>query len=171
MLPPKFLLACAILSISYIAKANQPISPTDTLPKVFVLGEYDGQPFETLKIQYQYSLMDACHSDMETAYYTWVHMLKHLETYAQKNAYDLGGIKLWLYAFWNKDGSISHLAFYLKPNSRNVKPEELETLLAGFCESYTFPVKAEKDFSNYGNAVFPVQVEKKITTNVKGNGG
>ena len=142
--------------LARIAKSN-----SDTLPKVFMLGEFDGTPFETLKTQYEYTLVSVCQSDMETAYYCWLHMLTHLESYSKRTGFDLNGVKLWLYAFWNKDGTVSHLAYYLKPNSRNVTPEELKPFLTGFANSYTFPVKSEKDFSNYGSAAFPVQVEKK----------
>ncbi len=156
-----FFLGC-LISFSFLASGRSAASPPqDTLPKVFMLGEYDGEPFEAVKTQYEYPLINACHSDMETAYYCWLHMLTHLETYSKKTGFDLNGVKFWLYAFWNKDGSVAHLAFYLKPNSRNIKPEDLKSFLSGFAEVYTSPVKSDKDFSNYASAAFPVQIEKK----------
>jgi hypothetical protein len=133
----------------------------DTLPRVFLLGVYDGGDFEQLKEQYSMSLVQACRSDMETAYYSWIHMLKHLETYSKNQKFDLDGAKMWLYVFWNKDGSIQHLAFYLKQNSRNMDKTTVTTFLEGFCNQYKSPIKAEKNFSNYSSASFPVMIEKK----------
>jgi hypothetical protein len=138
-----------------------PTPVLDTLPRVFLLGVYDGGDFEQLKEQYSMSLVQACRSDMETAYYSWIHMLKHLESYSKTQNFDLDGVKMWLYVFWNKDGSIQHLAFYLKQNSRNVDKKAVTTFLEGFCSQYKSPIKAEKNFSNYSSATFPVMIEKE----------
>jgi hypothetical protein len=161
------------------AQANNTLIQTytqlDSLPRVFALGDFDGKPFESLKLSYETTLLSACKNDMEGAYYVWVHMLKNMESFAQKSNFDLSGIKLWLYAFYNKDGSLNHLAFYPKPNSRNIKNEDMAAFLKEFVKSYTCPVKADKNFSNYSNATFPVLVEKPAgsepkTVNGKGLG-
>jgi hypothetical protein len=147
-----------------LATASNNYTQTDTvIPKVFILGEFDGAPFEALKAKYETSLVTLCHNDMEIAYYSWVHTLKGLEAYSEEQSFDLKGLKFWMYAFWNKDGTIDYLAFHLKPNSRNLTDAEMayfKLFLTNFCNHYTFPIKSDKNFSNYAPAAFPVMIEK-----------
>ena len=155
-------------------RASSPISmPIDSaLPRVFVLGQFDGTPFERMKKDYETTLMTACKNDMETAYYCWLHLLKSMESFATKSNYDLSGMKLWLYVFWEKDGTIGYMAYYPKPNSRNFKAEDHNAFLNEFRKNYVSPLKHEKAFSNYSNASFPVMVEKTPgmgDVNAKGN--
>jgi hypothetical protein len=49
--------------------------------------------------------------------------------------FDLKGVKVWLNLYFNADGTISNLAFYPKPNSRNVPEEELIAFFKNFCQS------------------------------------
>ncbi len=134
---------------------------TDSLPTVFALGQYDGPPFEKLKSEHETQLLTICRNQMEMAYYLWVHVLKHIETESVKTGFDLNGVKLWLYIFWNKDGSIRNIAFFPKPNSKNFKTEDMTTFFTGFCKNYKFPMGADMPFSHYSTANFPVMVEKE----------
>lgn len=137
----------------------------DSLPRVFLLGEKD-RDFQQAKVAYNTTLLEACQGDMETAYYTWMHMLKHFESYAKQQGYELDGLKMWLYVFWNKDGSIANIGYFLKPNSRNLREEDLPKLtklFEGFSKNYRFPVKSDKGFSNYTHANFPILLERLPT--------
>ena len=164
------LFALCLILVCHAVKANTPsvLDTTPSIPRVFVLGQYDGAPFERMKADYETSLLTVCKNDVETAYYCWAHLMKHLETHAAKSNFDMNGIKLWLYVFWEKDGSIAYLAYYPKPNSKNFKAEEMTTLLTDFSKKYVSPVKNDKPFSNYSNASFPVMIEKSNNNN--GNG-
>jgi hypothetical protein len=158
----KLFLAFGLTLVFFTLRASSPIvMPSDSaLPRVFVLGQYDGIPFERMKKDYEATLMTACKNDMETAYYCWLHLLKNLESFATKSNYDINGVKLWLYAFWEKDGTIGYLSYYPKPNSKNFKAEEMNAFLNEFRKTYVSPLKYEKAYSNYSNASFPVMVEK-----------
>ncbi len=171
MLKKFFLLFVAglFLTASFInpsAITAQPAASTDMvqngsiLPRVFLLGDFDGTPFEQLKSNYENTLFSACHNDAETAYFCWMHLLKHLESFAQQRNYDINGVKMWLYVFWNKDGTVAHIAYYLKPNSKFVKTDVLTNLLKSFSETYKLPLTSDKNYSNYNSAAFPVNVEK-----------
>lgn len=149
---------------------NITTSLTDTIPRVFTLGAYDGVPFERIKQNYETNMLTACKSDVEGAYYIWIHMLKYMETHSKKVGYDLNGIKLWLYAFYDKDGTIHHLAYYPKPNSKNFKAEEMTAFLTDFCKTYKSPLKYDKNYSNYSNANFPVLVEIPVSVEPKSVG-
>lgn len=162
-----FCLSCFFL-MAYTANATEnasqfkilDIAADSAIPRVFVLGQYDGVPFERMKADYNTTLMAACKNDIETAYFCWVSMLQHMETHSKKMNFDLNGIKLWMYVFYEKDGAISYIAYHPKPNSKNFKQEDMTAFLNSFCSSYTFPLKSDKPFSNYSTATFPVMVEK-----------
>ena len=139
------------------------LTQSDSLPTAFVLGQYDGSPFEKLKSEYDVQLLAVCRQDVEMAYYLWVHMLKHMESYAAKTRFDLDGVKLWLYVFWNKDGTMKNVAYYPKPNSKNFKAEDMTAFMTDFCRNYKFPMTHERNFSHYSTANFPVMVEKEKT--------
>ena len=158
----KILTLLTVLCFLTVAKATSNVQ-IDTLPTVFALGQYDGSPFEKLKAEHETQLLTVCRGDMEMAYYLWVHVLKHIETQGAKTGFDLDGIKLWLYMFWNKDGSIKNIAFFPKPNSKNFKTEDMTAFLANFCKTYKFPMGGEVNFSHYSTANFPVMVEKEKT--------
>lgn len=155
----KILTLFTILCFLTAARATSTVK-IDSLPTVFALGQYDGQPFEKLKSEHGTQLLAVCRNDMEMAYYLWVHVLKHIETHSVKTGFDLNGVKLWLYIFWNKDGSIRNIAFFPKPNSKNFKTEDMSAFLTGFCKIYKFPMTADTNFSHYSTANFPVLMEK-----------
>jgi hypothetical protein len=174
----KTFFALSLSLLAFFANASTPpvIDTMPTLPRVFQLGQYDGTPFESMKGEYEATLTSACKNDMELAYYSWVHLLKHMESFAGRTGFDINGVKLWLYIFWAKDGTIDYVAYHPKPNSRNMKEEEMTNFLIEFLKNYTFPIKNDKNFSNYSSASFPVMVEKASingsapTVNGKGNG-
>jgi hypothetical protein len=132
---------------------------TDTIPVVFMLGQ-DDRAFDALKIEHDLQLLAVCRNDMELTYYLWIQMMKNMESYANRTGFDLNGIKLWMYAFYNKDGSIRHLAYHAKPQSRNFKPEDMSAFLAGFVKTYKLPITADRPFQHYNVGFFPVLVEK-----------
>jgi hypothetical protein len=158
----KLFLAFGCSLTLFTAKASAPLTmPIDSaMPHVFVLGQFDGTPFERMKKDYETTLMTACKNDMETAYYCWLHLLKNLESFAAKTNYDINGIKMWMYVFWEKDGTIGYIAYYPKANSKNIKAEEMNAFLNDFRKVYVSPLRHEKNYSNYSNAAFPVMVEK-----------
>jgi hypothetical protein len=174
----KTFFALSLTFMAFFASATTPsvLDTTPIMPHVFQLGQYDGAPFENMKGEYEVTLASACKNDMELAYYSWVHLLKHMESYAGRTGFDINGVKLWLYIFWSKDGNIDYVAYYPKPNSRNMKEEEMTSFLTEFVKNYTFPIKNDKNFSNYSSANFPVMIEKNNsggsapTVNGKGNG-
>ena len=158
----KILTLLTVLCFLTLAKATSTTS-IDSLPLVFALGQYDGAPFEKLKSEHETQLLTVCRGDMEMAYYLWIHVLKHIETQGTKTGFDLDGVKLWLYIFWNKDGSIRNIAFFPKPNSKNFKTEDMTAFLTNFCKIYKFPLAGDVNFSHYSTANFPVLVEKEKT--------
>ena len=157
-----FCIFFSILSVK--AQYAQP-NRYDSLPRVFELNNFDEIAFEKIKSDYETTLLSASKNDVETAYYCWMHLLKHLESFSQKRNIDLNGVKLWLYIFWQKDGTIEHVGYFLKPHSKNIETEVVKALLSNFCDEYKFPLKGEKNFSNYNSANFPVNIEKNFTEN------
>lgn len=140
--------------ISQNNKAKKPSAPAKELPTVFILGDYD-KPYEQL-MEGQSTLLDACDNDMNFAYHKLTGMMKDMETYAATTSFDLKGVNAWMHFFWQPDGSIDHIGFYLKPNSRNVNTEHLTEFLEGFAKQYKLSLKFNKKFSHYSSFTFPI---------------
>jgi hypothetical protein len=143
-----------VLGISQGSKAKKPLADVQDLPTVFILGEYN-EPYEAL-MSGQSTLLDVCDNDMNFAYHKLTGMMKDMEAYASTANFDLKGINAWMHFFWRADGSIDHIGFYLKPNSRNVPNEQVKSFLEGFAKQYKLPLRYNKKFSHYSSFSFPI---------------
>lgn len=78
-----------------------------------------------------------------------------LEDYADAKGLDIRGAKLWLKVYFNENGKLEHLAFYPKPNSKNIPSEQLIALFKNFVRDYHAPVIWEKGYQHSTNVSFP----------------
>ncbi len=131
------------------------IGNAQQLPKVFLLGEYE-KGFDELTKKHTDMLLTVCNDDMTEAFAKWQDMLISMEAHAQDVSYDLKGSKMWFNIFWSPDGRINHIAYYLKPNSRNLDQDKLKLFLISFMNQYNLPISYNKNFSHYGSASFPM---------------
>jgi len=127
---------------------------TDTLPSVFMIGENEAAYNKMLSVQPDL-LMSVCNDDMIEAYNVWLNFLVEMEKFALENDVDINGIKIWINVFWEVDGSVKHIAFYPKPNSKNMEYEYVKVLFSQFIEQYNSELKNDKLFCHYGSASFP----------------
>ena len=134
-----------------MAQSNANSSP---VPSVFLIGQYEDQ-YLALSQQYPASFLSVYHDDIDRAYRSWTNILMDMEDYAGQINFDIKGIKLWINLYFNPDGTISHLAFFPKPNSRNVPDDYLTAFFKNFVRNYRLQVKAEKGFQNSASAAFP----------------
>lgn len=172
-------LFCLLLLGNFIANTSASVSPVlleqdgceaDTLaPKVFMIGEHERQ-YEHLMGEYSMLLLTACDNDMNFAFNKWQGMLAAMESHAESIDYDLKGVKLWLNVFWEEGGGIKHIAYYLKPTSRNVDTEKLTMFFISFVNNYTFPLMVGENFSHYGMAAFPTFYKKEIEEPARSEG-
>lgn len=150
----------SFLFVTAFAALLTPMAAQDAaLPKVFLLGEEE-QVYETLTRDYNETLLSACDGNMELAVEKWLGMMQEMESYAKKIRYELKGIKMWVHVFWDTDGSVKHIGFRLRPDSRNVRPEELGAFLSSFMNKYKFPVAYGQKYSHYVGVTFPTFVER-----------
>ncbi|HMG14041.1 MAG TPA: hypothetical protein VK590_01270 [Saprospiraceae bacterium] len=140
--------------------SGKSLGNTDTveLPKVIVIGE-DENAYEKITVQHSKLLLAVCNNDVDLAFKYWIGMMKDIQVYADKSKFDIKGVKMWLNVFYNADGSIKHMAYYLKPNSRNINEKEMKGFLISFMNQYTFGVKDKNAFSHYGSVSFPLLPE------------
>ena len=142
----------------------------NALPKVFLLGNHE-VAYEKLSGEGT-SLLAVCKDDVIAAHGKWNSLLKEMEAHAEMINYDIKGVKMWLHVFWDNNGKIDNIAFYLKPNSRNVKTEEMTAFLTDFVNNYRLPAQHDERFSHYSGAAFPTLNWKKksriTTAKVKG---
>lgn len=123
-------------------------------PTVFQIGDQP-EAFEKLSEDYETGLLDVCDNDVKKAHQQWTLMLKAMENYAKANDFDINGLKMWMKVFWEEDGTIKHIAFHLKPTSKNLDRKTLENFLKNFSKSYSIDVKAAENYSQYSSAAFP----------------
>ncbi len=137
---------------------------TDSLPPVFMIGEYE-RAYEELVGDCGVHLLDICSDSMDLAYKKWLSLLSDIEDYAQKNEFEIRGSKLWFNVFWNQDGSIKHIVYYPKPNSRNMNFDKFTQFLRIFLVKYKSDLVSEDCFSHYGTATFPSFAELYLDNN------
>ncbi len=134
---------------------NSSVSPIQSgLPTVFVLGDQEDE-YEKLIMAHETMLLAACDYDMLVAHEKWLSMLTEMEAYAVQIDYNLNGLKFWFHVFWNANGTINHIGFHLKPQSRNVDDDELKAFLTSFSNNYQFPHTYAGKFAHYGSTAFP----------------
>jgi hypothetical protein len=125
-----------------------------SLPKVFQIGEFEEQ-YGLLYEIYHNILLTVCHDDMNLAFDKWMYMIGEMEAYAHKIEFDLNGVKLWLKVFWDEDGSIRYLSYFLKPNSRNIDTAELSAFLSSFMNVFRMPIQSTVKYTHNGSTQFP----------------
>ncbi|MDX1667378.1 MAG: hypothetical protein R3350_09115 [Saprospiraceae bacterium] len=149
------LLFLCLLFTTGLLNAQEPAK----IERVFQLGELE-QGYEALNQAYTLSLLEVHGNDMRMALNKWLDMLQGMERYAEETDFQLKGIKVWMHVFWNKEGTIDYLGYFLQPESRNVEEEQLESFFRKFADNYQLPVDTDRKFTHYGGASFPTLGEK-----------
>ena len=137
---------------------------SNILPTVFQTGAYEKE-YEQLVVDHNAMLLTVCDNSMDKAYLLWTNMLRDIESKAEEQGYDIKGVKIWINAFWNKDGGIDHIVFYPKPTSKNIDYKEFERFLNEIADQLHIEVYTEKGFSHYGSASFPIYHKLHKATN------
>lgn len=128
------------------------------VPKVIVIGENE-VAYEKLKTQHSKLLLAVCDNNVDVAFKHWIGMMQDIQQYGEKINFDLKGVKMWLEVFYNADGTIGNIAYYLKPNSRNIGEKEVKGFLTSFMNQYKFDLSDKVPFSHYGSVSFPLLPE------------
>lgn len=144
----------------------QSVTTPASVPDVFLIGEYEEQ-YLTLSKQHPAIFMSVYNNDIDKAFRGWSNMLMDMEDYATSINFDMKGVKLWINLYFNADGSIEHLAFYPKPNSRNLPVEQLAAFFKTFIKDYRLEVKAEKSFQHSASAAFPTFFHRDLQETAK----
>ena len=125
-----------------------------SVPHVFLIGQNETS-YEKLMTDYGTMLLTVSENDMKVAYSRWIDLLTQMEEFSEEQNFDLKGLKLWLNVFWNEDGSIQHIVYHPKPNSRNTRTEDISSFFETFIDTYDPKIKSSYKFSHYGSAAFP----------------
>ena len=94
-------------------------------------------------------------NDINLAYKGWGEFLMDVEDFALRLDFDLKGVRLWLNIYFNADGTISNLAFFPKPNSRNVPNDQLVAFFKKFIGQYRLIESSDIGFQHSASASFP----------------
>ena len=132
------------------------------VPEVFLIGQYQST-YNELSAS-SASLVSVCNDDVREAYRHLRQMAVEIQKSAFSEGFDLNGVKCWIHFFWNPDGSIRHIAFYLKPASKNISQEALTEFFTRFAKNYHLPVQSTSTFQLYTSLSFPVLKPEKQAT-------
>jgi hypothetical protein len=164
----KYLLIITLTLILDYSRAQTNVQPTGTLPEVFLIGQYEEQYLELSK-KHPEAFLSLFNNDINLAYKSWSDLLMDIEDYALDIQFDIKGVKLWLNVYFNPDGSISNLAFYPKPNSRNIPEEHLVAFFKSFVRQYHFKDTADKGFQHSASASFPTFFHRTTPETARNN--
>ncbi|MEO1437714.1 MAG: hypothetical protein AAFV80_19400 [Bacteroidota bacterium] len=145
-----------------IPPSGELVNPYEKAPIVFQIGE-SPELFESLSSIYAQPLITACNEDMNEAFSHWLTLFKDLENFAIDREFNINGVKIWIKVFWNPDGLIDHMAFHLKPNSKNIDVQAFSLILEEFVSTYQLKVQSDAPFSHYGSASFPTMYRRIIS--------
>jgi len=158
ILYPFALIFCLLPQLN--AQLAKDKTPSQALPAIFQIGEFEDQ-FEALSFEYETSLLSACDDNMDLAFTKWQSLLKAMEEFGDLNGVDLKGVKMWINVFWDENGKIDHIAYFLKPQSKNVEQKYISALFLEFSKTYQMPLTYPGKFSHHGIASFPVFLSRK----------
>jgi hypothetical protein len=145
------------LNVHVYAQSATGTDSSSKVPVTFLISE-DDTAYGELVSNTTTSLLDVCDNAMDKAYKKWIYMLADLEEEADRQGFDVKGLKIWLNVFWNANGSIDHIVYYPKPNSKNIEYKLFTNFLDSFAETYKMDVVSENSFAHYGSASFPTFV-------------
>lgn len=134
------------------------------LPKVFLIGQYESY-YNELAANSQ-PLVSVCDDNVKKAYLLLFQMSMNIQKSAFAEGIDLNGVKCWIHFFWNPDGSIKHIAYYLKPTSANISTEAFTAFLTQFAKNYRLPIQSDGVFDLYTSLSFPVLKYEKPHTSL-----
>lgn len=129
------------------------------LGKVFELGNQE-KAYEALTTSYSQSLLEAVDNDIEQALDKWLDLMNRMEDYSERINYDIKGLRVWFHIFWAPDGTIDHIGYLMRDDSRNFDPVELAAFLKSFAAREKIDIKSNKQFSFYTGSTFPVYTER-----------
>jgi hypothetical protein len=155
-----------LLSLFLEQAQAQSVPSVSPVPNVFLIGQYEDQ-YLALSKQYPASFLSVYHDDLDIAFRSWSNLLMDMEDYASNLNFDIRGVKMWINLYFNQDGTIAHLAFFPKPNSRNIPEEELIAFFKNFVRDYKMTVKADKGFQHSASAGFPTFFHRDIPETAK----
>ncbi len=163
----KYLILITLILFVDRAQAQTAGQPTG-IPEVFLIGQYEDS-YAQLSQQHPEALLSVYNDNIEKAYKGWSEFLMDIEDYASDISFDIKGAKIWLNVYFNADGSISNLAFYPKPNSRNIEADHLVAFFKSFVKHYQYPEMSEKGFQHSASASFPTFFHRTSPVTAKGN--
>ncbi len=143
-------------------------SGTTPLPEVFLIGEYEDQ-YLSLSDAFPEALMSLYHNNIDLAYKGWSGFMMDVEDYAADLKFDIRGVKLWINIYFNPDGTIAHLAFFPKPNSRNVPEEHLLAFFKNFVRQYHYTETSDKGFQHSASVSFPTFFHRTTPETARSN--
>lgn len=163
----KYFLSITLTLLLAGAHAQSHVQSTG-IPEVFLIGEYEDQ-YLALAQHHPEVFLSVYHNNIDQAFKGWSELLMDIEDYAADTKFDIKGVKLWLNVYFNADGTISNLAFYPKPNSRNIPQDQLVAFFKNFVRQYRFTETYTTGFQHSSGASFPTFFHRTTPETARNN--
>lgn len=124
------------------------------IPAAFSLDKNE-QAHRTLIKSHPKTLLDAANDDLKVVFEQWLHLMHDIDKYSEEVKFDIKGVRVWLDIFFAADGSIEHIAFILRPDSRNIDEAELRAFFSAFTRKHKLDLTYAEGFHHYSGANFP----------------
>ena len=148
-----FVFSTLLISVSLFAQKS--VEGEEKITPIAFQISQEPDVFENLSATYNKGLLDVCGNDIRKAHQEWSSMLSEIEAFAKTQNFDINGVKMWLKVFWNTDGTIGHIAFHLKPSSKNIDRIKMQKFLEDFVATYGNNIESTFNYSLYSSASFP----------------
>ncbi|MGB3547041.1 MAG: hypothetical protein WBA17_08695 [Saprospiraceae bacterium] len=145
----RYFFTCCLIFAATIA-----VSAQEKVPTIFQLSDVEKLNAQ-LQEQYPQDFFTAVDNDFGRAEGIYLEVMKSVDAFARSINYDIDGMKVWIQFFIGTDGSIQHLGFQLRPESRNMDVSEIKAFFKAYIEKNRFPLTADQPFNYYTRATFP----------------
>ena len=122
-------------------------APDSVIPRVFIKGDHEKLE-DLLTQQFPKPLLYVFKDNSQNAFAAWANMLWEMEKFSDKIGFDVRGIKAFATFYFDRKGSIRHIAYSLKSNSRYIKAEDLDKFFRQFMANYRMNVNSKYNFQH-----------------------
>jgi len=153
----KNLFLLILIAFSTTVTFAQSNKSEEAIPKVLTIGENEGFT-NRLSAEFPKTLLSASGNDVDLAFRRWMNILQEIQNFSNKSGFDIKGSRMWLNIYFQADGSIKHIAYYLQPTSRNIPEPEMKGFFSAFINQYKPKFNPNLVCGHSGSASFPLNI-------------
>ncbi len=147
-----YVLITALYVMSF--QVSNTSQPKKDIPDVFQLTDSDVFATE-LQSEYSMSLLHACRFDSNLAFQYWRPFTKEIERRAHEDGLSTPGTKLWIKAFWDQNGRLTHIGYAPQREDADLDHDQWENLFRKLIREYDMSGDWPSGFYHLGSISLP----------------